>query len=281
MALGVGCLGAIFFAIILFSVASSGEISSGLIWFCIIGVAGSCFGGLWADSKRKINVANEQKQKIKEILLGLENFNISQEFYSPNMESLIAIDEQTKQFCIIENKHENYMELSTTFSKYEYDHKVFNYNEILQSEILEDGATITTTSRRSQLGGALLGGVLAGGVGAVIGGLSGSQSSSQEVKKIQLQVVVNDTKKSFYRITFMSLENGVKKDMSVYKLANKNVTHWHNLISYLINHADKKDGVVNQSTTTNLDEIRKLSELFKEGILTEEEFNQQKQKLLS
>ncbi|MEK5444442.1 hypothetical protein [Fredinandcohnia sp. FSL W7-1320] len=47
----------------------------------------------------------------------------------------------------------------------------------------------------------MLGGIVAGGVGAVIGGLSGSQTSTNEVKKIQLQVVVNDTKKSFNRIT--------------------------------------------------------------------------------
>ncbi|MEK5444441.1 SHOCT domain-containing protein [Fredinandcohnia sp. FSL W7-1320] len=89
----------------------------------------------------------------------------------------------------------------------------------------------------------------------------------------------------------MSLEGSVKKDNLVYKNANKNVTHWHNLISHLINRADQEDISINRDkehdyinknqSSSIADEIKKLSELHKEGILSDEEFNSQKQKLLS
>ncbi|MFE4525636.1 SHOCT domain-containing protein [Cytobacillus firmus] len=288
MGVGLGCLGMIFFAVILFNGLSS-DSSSGFLWFCLIGIAACAFGGLYLDNKRKDDLAVNLVKKLKEVVGNNKDFNITQEFISPNLESYIALDENNKKVCIIENKHDNVAELSQTLSKYDYKSYVFAFKDILQSEILEDGATITKTSRGSQIGGALLGGVLAGGVGAVIGGLSGSSSSTTEVKKIQLQVIVNDRIKSFHRVTFMSAETLLPKDSVIYKNANNKITHWHNLISHLINRVDqddKKEISLHKDTNegrnpSTADELKKLAQLKNDGILTEEEFNQQKQKLLS
>lgn len=291
MGVGIGCLGLIIIAIIFFSSASSGEISSGLIWFCIIGGIISAFGGLFIDSMRKGNLSAELIKKMKEILDGIEGFKVTQEFISPDMETMIAIDEDNKKVLIINNKIENVAELSQTLSKYDYEHQIFSYKDILQSEILEDDVTITRTSRGSQIGGALLGGVLAGGVGAIIGGLSGSTKSTNEVKKVQLQIVVNNTKKSFYRITFMSAETAISKSSSIYINSNKQITHWHSLFKVIIDIADKEDkrntiqsnnNNDNKTTTSNTaDEIRKLHDLLKEGIISQEEFDIQKKKIIS
>ncbi|PGP04496.1 hypothetical protein CN996_09745 [Bacillus cereus] len=291
MGVGIGCLGLIIIAIIFFSAVSSGDISDGLIWFCIIGGIVSAFGGLIIDAMRKGNLSAELVKKMKEIVDGIEGFKVTQEFISPDMEAMIAIDEDNKKVLIINNKVENVAELSQTLSKYDYEHQIFSYKDILQSEILEDDVTLTRTSRGSQIGGALLGGILAGGVGAIIGGLSGSTKSINEVKKVQLQIVVNNTKKSFYRITFMSAETAISKDSSIYINSNKQITQWHSLFKVIIDMADKEDkgnniqinhnNVSNTSTSNFADEIRKLHDLLKEGIITQEEFDSQKKKIIS
>ncbi|MDA2381444.1 SHOCT domain-containing protein [Bacillus cereus] len=291
MGVGIGCLGLIIIAIIFFSAVSSGDISDGLIWFCIIGGIVSAFGGLIIDAMRKGNLSAELVKKMKEIVDGIEGFKVTQEFISPDMEAMIAIDEDNMKVLIINNKVENVAELSQTLSKYDYEHQIFSYKDILQSEILEDDVTLTRTSRGSQIGGALLGGILAGGVGAIIGGLSGSTKSINEVKKVQLQIVVNNTKKSFYRITFMSAETAISKDSSIYINSNKQITQWHSLFKVIIDMADKEDkgnniqinhnNVSNTSTSNFADEIRKLHDLLKEGIITQEEFDSQKKKIIS
>ncbi|WP_288582378.1 MULTISPECIES: SHOCT domain-containing protein [Lysinibacillus] len=292
MGVGIGCLGLIIIAIIFFSALSSGDISSGLIWFCIIGGIISAFGGLIIDAKRKGNLSAELVKKMREILEGIENFNATQEFFSTDMETMIAIDEDNKKVLIINNKIENVAQLSQTLNKYDYEYKIYLYKDILQSEIIEDDVTVTRTSRGSQIGGALLGGVLAGGVGAIIGGLSGSTTSTNEVKKVQLQIVVNNTKKSFYRITFMSSDTVVSKNSSIYINSNKQITHWHSLLKIIIDIADKEDKKntiqsINNNNDNKInpsnvaDEIRKLHDLLKEGIINQEEFDLQKKKIIS
>jgi hypothetical protein len=292
LGVGIGCLGMIFFGVILLSLVGNDDVGAGTIFFLLACIVGSAIGGVYLDNKRKDNLAKDLTTKINEIISKIESFSPTQQYFSPVRDSFIAIDENEKKLCFIENKHDNVMELSQTFSNYDFDCRVFSYKDVLQSEILEDDASITRTSRGSQIGGALLGGVLAGGVGAIIGGLSGSQTTTTTVKKIQLQIVVNDTKKSFNRITFASFETEVEKRSESYKMANKEITHWHNLISHLIRLADKVDkektneeqqnkNSIATSSSSIADEIRKLSELHKEGIISDEEFNTQKQKVLS
>ncbi|WP_233879904.1 SHOCT domain-containing protein [Virgibacillus halodenitrificans] len=285
---GIGCLGLIIIAIIFFSSALSGEISTGLVWFCIIGGIVASFGGLLIDSMRKGNLASELIGKMKETLNQVEDFETTQEYISTDRESMLAIDETNKKVCIINNKYDNVSYLSQTFGKYDYEYYVFPYQDILQSEILEDGVTITKTSRGSQIGGALLGGALAGGVGAIIGGLSGKTKGTNEVKKVQLQVVVNNTRKSFHRITFLSRDEPFSKDNLLYRNANKEITHWHNILSHIINRIDKEDKSLDNTNVhkgekpVNLvaNELKKLAELKGSGIITEEEFIILKKKLL-
>src|SRR3954463_9667577 len=49
----------------------------------------------------------------------------------------------------------------------------YSFDQIAAVEVQENGATVSTTNRGSQLAGAAIGGLALGGVGALIGGLSG------------------------------------------------------------------------------------------------------------
>lgn len=281
MGVGIGCLGMILFAIILFSVASSSEeLSTGFVWFCIIGIGASAIWGLYLDQKRKSNFTNDIIQKLINTVKSIKDFNASQEFVSPNLESYIGIDENKRKICIIENKHNNHgQELSKTMSKFDYKYYVYSFDDILRSEILKDGITINKTDRGSQIGGALIGGAIAGGVGAVIGGLGGSSESTSVTNKLELQIAINNIEKSSYKIYFLAPHD---TGLTLKGDEEEKLYHWHNLLSLIINKSNHNEVPKTDITNVSIsDELKKLAELKREGILTEEEFTQQKQKLLS
>ncbi|WP_268623655.1 SHOCT domain-containing protein [Paenibacillus alvei] len=209
----------------------------------------------------------------------LEGFTTSQKYVSNDLTTSIMLDEANKKLCIVYSKPA--------------DKLMLNYKDILESEIIEDGHTITKTSRSSQFGGALLGGMIFGETGAIIGGLSAQTKSEKEVTRVDLKVVVNNTSKPVHIINFLSevsLETGnkvaIKKDDPKYKEAINTVNHWHGLISVLIRQADEMDRIEQEkkkdhmSSISVVDELKKLSDLFKDGALTEQEYKELKEHLI-
>jgi hypothetical protein len=287
-----GCLGMILFLILMFSAANSGN--GFLIFISLVGMFVCASLGLKYDNKRKEEYKAELQGNLTSKLNNVKEFKASQVFVADDSEAMIAIDETNKKICIIDNVHKNdevnadTVTFSKMYNKYKYKENIYSYKDILKSQIVEDGVSVTSTSRGSQIGGALLGGVLAGGVGAIIGGLSGSQTTVDEVKKIQLQVVLNDTKKPYYEITFKRFETKVPKNRELYKKEYQKVFHWHNLISVLIKQADEldtKEGKLSSPEHSGnisvADELIKLNELFEKNIINKSEFEEQKRKILS
>ncbi|WP_413381215.1 SHOCT domain-containing protein [Alkalihalobacillus sp. 1P02AB] len=238
-------------------------------------------------SIRELN--NTKMKKLSDLKGKLEGFIESKEFVAYDLETALILDEENSKLAIIRLEDE-YV-------------KTYDYSELLESEVIEDGITVNKTSRSSQIGGALLGGVLAGGVGAIIGGLSGSSTSTQEVNSVDIKIVVNDTSEPIFIINFAKADvpdfNGkpfpMKKDDEKYKKGIKSANYWHSLISVLIKKADdldkKNEKDENEDFQKRLhgsvkshsiaEELKKLKELQLEGILTSEEFESQKKKLLS
>lgn len=209
----------------------------------------------------------EQLDKIDQQLNRLSNFKVSQGIIGEDCASGIALDEGRNKVCLITNNSGRvYLE-------------VINYQDILSSEIYENGQTVTKVSRTSQIGGAIVGGLAFGGVGAIIGGLSGKTTSSDEVHAIGLRLTINNTKDPIHDVYLGNEES--------YEQATENVRHWHGLISVLIKRADEEDkqhnsGIPESRTNNSIaDELDKLAQLKGEGILSEKEFQDQKQKLLT
>lgn len=211
----------------------------------------------------KISINEERKRFLTKRNL------IDSKWVSDLNYTICSIDEQKKEvwFFYLDDKL-NYTTL-----------KNYTYEDILEVEVLVDGETITKTSRGSQLGGALLGGVLAGGVGAVIGGLSGSTTSQEKVGSIQLKITVNDIKNPVILLKIFNTSTPWDKNDEELKQYSETAMEWQGLFSVIIKNGDKKVEAKAETENTS-DEIRKLHELLKDGILTEEEFNNQKHKLL-
>ena len=218
-----------------------------------------------------VNTSN--KKKAMEDCLGrIDDFSATQKVMGSDGSTGLAIDEQRRKVCLIDHRQQNVAI------------RVCSYKDLLSSEVFEDGATLTKTVRASQIAGALIGGLALGGVGAIIGGLSGKTRTSGKVKKVSLRLAVNDTKNPLHDVNFLNIET--KKDGFLYKDAMLQARHWHGLIEVLIKRADMedktnvKDGPPQVEWSSVADEIKKLADLHESGILSNEEFQQQKARLI-
>lgn len=112
--------------------------------------------------------------------------------------------------------------------------KFIDFNKIIESSIKEDGETVTKTNRGSQVAGTLVGGALAGGVGAVVGGLGAKQTATESVRKITLEIVIDDLRSPIYEIVFFISPTPLSKSESIYKQVYSNANKWHKMISIIL-----------------------------------------------
>lgn len=221
---------------------------------------------------------NNKKQDVKiyDYLSGINGFDLTEFVIAGDKSNGIAFDEKNKKICFAtfdkRNKH--------NFSC------IYSYRDILSSEIIEDGESFISTSRTSQVGGMLVGGLLLGGVGALVGGLTGKKVNKQKIDRLQLRVVVNDTSNPSFVLNLLQFRT--KKRSLLYNQAIDKAKHWHDVISVMIRQADDEDkknekAEKQQDTKSQIsvaDELHKFSDLLKQGLITQEDFNKQKEKLL-
>lgn len=235
-----------------------------------------------AGEKEERQQQYKKDKHFQDTICSLENFKESKKVYSDDKEKMdcLVVDEENKKIAIL---------------GYMVKPKVYNYHDLLEVKIVEDNVTVTKTARGSQIGGALLGGVLAGGAGAIIGGLSGKKETTEEVKKVELKILVNNVSNPEKNITFLYEMEPIKKTHSKYRQAISKADRWHDIIKVAIHKADKEDEkkehnskpekhspeYLQKPSPSIAEEIKKLHELLKEDIITQEEFKIQKEKLLS
>lgn len=147
-----------------------------------------------------------------------------------------------------------------------------SFGDILSSEIYQEGKSITKTSVSSQVIRGTIGALTLGGVGAIIGGLSGKRETEEYTEYVCLNIVVNDAKNPLLTVPCGSIERAQE---------------CHALISVIIKNVEKTNqyqdrDISNRSSRPQsvADELIKLKSLLDSGVLTEAEFNQQKNKLL-
>jgi len=233
----------------------------------LIGIGGMVIAFIFITIKN----TSEKRKDIEGHFDQIKDFSPTQRINDGSI--ILAIDKQRSKICLVDHRQPYITS------------KVFLPKDLISSKIVEDGETVTKTIRSSQLGGALVGSLALGGMGTVIGGLSGKTQTIGKVNRIDLELIVNDTKKPLYDINFLKF---VTEKRSVrHKRAIRQARHWHGLIEVLIKNADIEDRTAtNMNSTQNLpsgsiaDELKKIAELRDAGVLNGDEFQQQKQKLL-
>lgn len=168
-------------------------------------------------SNKEVQVKKKEfENKVKE---KMNSLSLKDYFIGLDKGYSIAVKEDDNKVCFI----------SPTLQV-----KEIHFNDIYEVKLKEDEETIISTSRSSQLGGALVGGAIFGGLGALAGAVTGKKSTENEVKKIQLEIVVNSLTNPIYNVVFLDKSKPLKKDNVLYKEIYDNANHWCKLISVII-----------------------------------------------
>ena len=167
---------------------------------------------------------------------------------------------------------------------------VLQYSDIVSISYEEIGIDVFNKS----LGGAVVGGLLFGGVGAIVGGNTAKAKQNKEVRNMSIKILLKSTSDStiilkIYEVGMYSAVLETKKDADRmhYEGLMKEVSGIKDIFSIIIDIVDKNVAMQKSAPVTPLlssasiaDELTKLAKLKESGILSEEEFQAQKTKLL-
>lgn len=153
--------------------------------------------------------------------------------------------------------------------------KIYNYRDIVDFELLEDGETIT----KGGLGRAVAGGMLLGGVGAVVGGVTGKKKSKAICNSLKIKITLNNINDPVVYINFLTATT--KKESLTYKTLYNSAQECLSVLQLICSSQETPNENNNSvAATSNVDEILKYKKLLDEGILTQEEFDAKKKQLL-
>jgi len=141
---------------------------------------------------------------------------------------------------------------------------------------IEKQETILEEKSKSIVGRALLGGLLLGPVGAVVGGMTGIGEKTVKDKQMPDYIIVFKIVDDFNQKEKVILFECNNKDFST---VNKFISS--NLAEKVIEPSTIQDEQTHNNVHNTADQLIKLKNLLNEGILTEGEFEKEKQKILN
>lgn len=230
----------------------------------------------WENNKKK-----ERSDAMQQKISGIENFTISRKVDGFGGFYIFAIDEINEKIALVT----------------ESVNHIVSFSDIIGVELIEDGNTVSKKSTTRTIGGAIVGGVLAGGVGTIVGGLSGNSTQKSKISSLSVKILLRSLDKPSLLITCFdsrtmttehkaSIETDGKLESYIYKIGKKNADDIKDLVSVIIERIDNKTVTIPVEIATKpsnsiADELLKMSELKEKGVLTEEEFTLQKNKILN
>jgi heme oxygenase len=180
---------------------------------------------IFKTDKDKIKAQIDTKNKLLQLVTDVKG-NCKRYINEENTKAIV-IDEVNKKIHL--------------FSPTENINLPYNFDDIIQSEVIIDDNTITSVNRGSQIVGIAVGGLLAGGIGAMLGGLSGGKISKQEIKNIELKLTLNDMNNPTFKINFLSpiTKNGWSKDSTKVKNSLSKIDEWQGYIDIILKQQNK------------------------------------------
>lgn len=252
----------------------------------------------------------ERTDDLRAALRNIDGFRPNRVLVGSDRQELLAIDENSGRFAIARRGTPSLPDLSEQLRQLKREGRskeetkvqlqkivrsqttetvsvrAWTYDALIAVEIVEDGLTVTTTSRTSQLGGALVGGLALGGVGMLAGALTGSNTTIGQVTRIELLVKLDDMSEPVHRITLHA--GRLDRTSPQYKAARGEAEKWAAVVAILVRKAEtagRDARPLSEPTAPTIpsvaDELKKLADLVKDGVISEEEFTLQKSKLLS
>lgn len=149
--------------------------------------------------------------------------------------------------------------------------KIYDYDNIVSYSLIKDDKMITKGG--ASIGRAVVGGILFGGVGAVIGGTTGSRTSTNVCQSLTIKVTLRNCDSNCVYIDF------IKRGST---LRNADPQEVLSLLDIITKAPYKKPAAEASAVPQSAaDEIKKYKELLDIGAITQEEFDAKKKSLLN
>lgn len=212
--------------------------------------------------QQKSEKENNYKESINK-----NNFIVEQEYFI-NDYSKIMLDETHKKIAIYN----------------EEGFQCFKYEDLIDFEIVENGSSII----QSKIASTLAGGILLGGLGA-LAGANGRKQINDICNSLILKMYFSNN--GAVCITEKINDRALYKNSIEYKSLSSTVDNIVSVLKYVKQQADysvysnsrtasaKENNKIED--TSSINQLEKLAELKEKGIITEEEFEESKKKILS
>jgi len=217
----------------------------------------------------KYNRVQRDLKIMKEFLLEAD-FKATKIYPDDDGNSLFALDEVNKLFCIVKQKKQKIVFF-----------KDYPFSELYGNEIIVNGNTITRTLRTNQALMTIAGNVLFGGIGAIVGSLTSKKLTEDKVTSRKIKILINDINDPNFTMNIISPEK-IERLNSLLSVIIKNEDKIKKEEERKVNEEIvwKTESIVKQPKNSIVFEIRELKELLDDKLITEEEFFIQKKKIL-
>lgn len=213
---------------------------------------------------------------------GLADFISSQRFIGCDAETAFAVDERTNRICLATAGTP-----ATT--------RLIDYRDLLEVELVEDGIVIAKSARASRLRGVVMGGtdplrtdLLRPGEVPVNRGLNPVPPG--KVREIVLRFTVNDAQRPMHAVKCMNSETQ-RTDSNYLRIMN-DARAKHVWFTSLLEKAELDEAAETSvaartaaaAASANLsvaDELQKLAQLHRDGVLNDAEFAAEKSRILT
>lgn len=190
------------------------------------------------------------KQKFDEIENNMLEFNATS-----TIGNLLSIDDNNNRICI----------QSSTGPKF------IKYKDLISTELLEDDFVKISSGGLKR---AIAGGLLFGGAGAIVGGVTGKKKTKSIIKSLKIKITIRDKNNPVIYVVLSKTE--LKTSSLLYKGLIETAQKIIGTLECIIN---ENNNITN--SLSSADELMKLKELLDSGLLTQEEFNIEKKKILN
>ncbi|MFN1873299.1 SHOCT domain-containing protein [Clostridioides difficile] len=174
----------------------------------------------------------------------------------------MEFDDNNKKFIVLNG-----------FNREKVNLNVYNYSDVIEYELLENGETVT----KGGIGRALAGGALFGGVGAVVGGVTAKRTTKAFIDSLKIKITLNNLSNPNVYVNLIQLRT--KSNSSIYKMAYSSAQEILSVLAIIV----KDNEAVNIQNNSNdaIQQVKGLKELLDLGAITDEEFNTKKKELLN
>jgi hypothetical protein len=178
----------IFFILIFssfFLLIGTGNIVFAIVFFMFLGLL------IYTNIVHAKTYSQIMEKSLEKVLIN-NNFKADISYLSDDYLSAIAINKSEQKIAVFK-RFDN---------KSDFSPSVYNFSDILECSIKEDGDTVINTVNQSLIGRAIAGGVLFGGIGAAIGVMAAQKIASEKIYRATLSQLLMISTTLFVKLIF-------------------------------------------------------------------------------